>query len=150
MRGTLLIAVALLVARSAATQTPAERPLALEARFDGIFARRVTTTHAGLGVTRAASRNLELQIVLAGGVTMRGDNDDRNASGRADVLARFAPRPTRRDAWAAYGGGGASVLVEKTARGRAVLAIVVGVRGRRQFVEMGLGGGFRAGAGVRF
>lgn len=149
MRGAFLVA-ALLLARVSAAQVPVARPVTFEARFDGIFARRVTTTHAGLGVTRTASRNLELQLVLGGGVTMRDDRDDEQPSGRADVFARFAPRPTRRDAWTAYGGGGASVLVERHARGRAVLAIVAGIRGRRQFVEIGLGGGFRAGAGVRF
>lgn len=150
MRGTALVALTLLLAGVATAQEPSARPITFEARLDGILASRVTTTHAGLGLTGSASRNLELQVVLGGGVTMRDEQDDVSASARADVLARFAPAPANRTRWGAYAAGGVSALVERGARGRAVLTLLVGARGRRTFVEAGLGGGFRFGAGVRF
>jgi hypothetical protein len=90
-----------------------------------------------------------LQVVVGGGVTTRDDQDDASASARGDVLARFAPPPANRNRWGAYAAGGVSALVERGERGRAVLVLVVGARGRRGFVEAGLGGGFRLGAGLR-
>jgi hypothetical protein len=116
---------------------------------DGILARHVATTHIGLGVTRRTSRNLELQLVAGGGVTFRDDDDSRR-SARADVLARFAPAPVSPSAWGAYASAGVGALVERGARGRAVLVLLVGVRGRRAFFEAGLGGGLRLGLGARF
>jgi hypothetical protein len=149
VRGALVVALALLVARLSAAQLPSARPVVFEARVDAILARRVTTTHVGLGASRAASRNLELHVVVAGGLTMRDERDDASASARADLLARFAPLPADRSRWGAYAAGGVSALVERGTRGRAVLALLVGARGRRGFVEAGLGGGLRLGAGVR-
>lgn len=118
--------------------------------MDAIVASRVTTTHLGLGLTKTASRNLELSLALGGGVSLRDERDDVTPSARADVLARFAPLPANQNRWSAYAAGGVSALLERGARGRAVLVLVVGARGRRAFVEAGLGGGLRLGAGVRF
>jgi hypothetical protein len=143
------LALAILVARTSTAQVPSARPVALEARLDGIVASRATTTHAGLGLTRPASRNFELEVVVGGGVTMRDERDDARASARADILARFAPLPADRNRWGAYAAGGVSALVERGARGRAVLALLVGARRRRGFVEAGLGGGLRVGVGLR-
>lgn len=138
------------MARVSAAQAPSARPVAFEARLDGIVARDITTTHAGLGLTRRASRNFEVQVAVGGGVTMREGRDDASASARADVLARFAPPPADRNRWGGYAAGGVSALVERGARGRAVLALLIGARGRRALVEAGLGGGLRLGAGLRF
>ena len=149
MRGAALGALAVLVARSSTAQVPSAG-VSFEARLDGIVASAVTTTHVGLGLTRHASRNLEVHVVVAGGVTMRDGRDDATASARGDVLARFAPRPANRNQWGAYAAAGVSAFVERGARGHAVLALMVGARGRRAFVEAGLGGGLRLGAGVRF
>lgn len=150
MRGAVVVAFALFIARVSTAQAPSARSVAFEARLDGILANRVTTTHVGLGVARAATRSVELQVVVGGGITTRGGQDDANASARADILARFAPLPADRNRWGAYAAGGVSALVERGTRGRAVLALLVGARGRRSFVEVGLGGGLRLGAGVRF
>ena len=150
MRGAAVIILTLLVARSSAAQAPGTRSAGLEVRLDGIVASRATAAHAGLGLTRRAARHLEVQLVGAGGVTVRDGSDDTNASGRADLLARFAPLPDDPTRWGAYAGGGISALMERGARGRAVLALVIGARNRRLFVEAGLGGGVRLGSGVRF
>lgn len=150
MRAAAVVALGLLAARVLPAQAPSAPAVALEARVDAIVASRVTTTHLGLGLTRRTSRNLELSLTIGGGVTVRDERDDATASARADVLARFAPLPVRPDQWSAYAAGGVSALVERGAHGRAVLALVVGARGRRAFVEAGLGGGLRVGAGVRF
>ncbi|HEY7408890.1 MAG TPA: hypothetical protein VH638_11545 [Gemmatimonadaceae bacterium] len=149
MRGALLVALAILAPRAATAQV-ATRSLAIEARADGIVARRATATHIGMGVARQASRNLEMALVLAGGVTTRDELDDPRASGRADVLARFAPAPASATAWSAYASAGVGGLFERGATGKAVLVLLAGVRGRRAFVEVGLGGGVRLGAGLRF
>jgi hypothetical protein len=149
VRGAVVVALALFIARVSTAQAPSARSVAFEARVDGILASRVTTTHVGLGVARAATRSVELQVVVGGGITTRGGQDGASASARADILARFAPLPADRNRWGAYAAGGVSALVERGTHGRAVLALLVGARGRRSFVEVGLGGGFRIGGGVR-
>ena len=145
MRGAAVVALALL-ARVGAAQAPARAP-AVELRVDGILASDATATHVGLGLARRASRNFEVQIVVAGGVTMRDAYDDTRASGRGDLLARFAPASG--DGWSAYASGGVGGLFERGTTGRAVLVLLIGARGRRTFVEAGLGGGVRVGAGLR-
>jgi hypothetical protein len=149
VRCALVVALALFVVRASTAQV-ARRPGSVELRVDGILARRATTTHLGLGLTRAASRNLDLQLVLGGGVTLPDERDGATASGRADVLARFGPAPTNPNGWGVYVSGGVGALVERGARGRGVMVILVGARGRRAFFEAGLGGGLRVGAGLRF
>ena len=151
-RGTcVVIALTLLAARAAESQARS----ALEVRVDGIAASRVTTVHLGVGGTRVVSRNLELQLVIGGGTAFREGSSDDAAAGRGDLLARFAPLPTDGRRWGAYVASGLSALVERGTSGRAVLALLVGIEGgrareTRSFVELGVGGGVRLGAGVRF
>ncbi|MGQ0713875.1 MAG: hypothetical protein ACT4PJ_09085 [Gemmatimonadaceae bacterium] len=147
---------AMLLGAALITQTAeAQSSNALEVRADAIVASRVTNAHVGIGGTHVMSRNLELQLVLGGGVAVREGVDENALSGRGDLLARFAPMPDDGRSWSAYVAGGVSTMLERGARGRAVLALLVGVEGgragaRRGFFELGLGGGLRAGAGVRF
>ena len=148
MRGAAVVALALL-ARVGAAQVP-PRSAAIEVRVDGIFGQDVATAHAGLGLIRPASRNFELELVLGGGMTTRDEQDESRASARADILARFAPPPASRDAWSAYAAGGVGGLFERGVKGRGAIILLVGARGRRTFVEAGLGGGLRLGAGGRF
>jgi hypothetical protein len=147
----LVIALMLVVVRAG----EAQKRSALEARVDGIVASRVTTLHLGIGGTRVLARNLEVQVVIGGGTAFRDGSSDRAAAGRADLLARFAPLPANGQRWSAYVAGGISTLVERGTSGRAVLALLVGMEGgrareTRSFVELGVGGGLRVGAGVRF
>jgi hypothetical protein len=149
--GYAILALLLLTARAAQSQSPS----ALEVRVDGIAASRVTTVHLGVGGTRLLARNVELQLVIGGGAAFRRALSGHAAAGRADLLARFAPLPADRRRWSAYIAGGLSALVERGTSGRAVLALLVGVEGgrareTRTFVELGVGGGVRLGAGVRF
>lgn len=116
--------------------------------MDGILARRATATQVGVGVARPMSRNIDLQLVVGAGATV-GEDEDPRASGRADILARFAPAPASSNAWSAYASAGASTLVERDAQGRAVLVVLLGVRKGDGFFEAGLGGGVRLGIGVR-
>lgn len=146
---------ALLLAVLLVRTSEAQSEGAYEVRADAIVASRVTRAHVGVGATRALARNLELQVVIGGGVSVRDGAEENATSGRGDLLARFAPLPADRQGWSAYVAGGVSTMVERGTRGRAVLALLVGVeggraRGRRGFFELGLGGGLRAGAGVRF
>ena len=146
MRGA-IVAIALLLPAAVVAQTPA-RSSAFELRMDGILARRATMTHLGLGVTRPMSRNVQLQVVVGAGATVR-EGDDPRASGRADLHARFAPAPASASAWSAYASAGAGVLVERDIEGRALLVLLLGVRKGDGFFEAGLGGGVRLGIGVR-
>jgi hypothetical protein len=148
VRGVVVVAFALLIAPVGAAQVPA-RAASFEARMDGILSRSVVTTHLGFGVARPTSRNLELQFALGAGVALSEDEDPR-PSARADALARFAPPLASPNAWGAYASAGVGALVERGARGRALLLLLVGVRGRGTFFEAGLGGGLRLGMGVRF
>ena len=146
-----VIALMLLTARAAESQ----KRSALEVRVDGIAASHVTTVHLGVGGTRLVARNLEVQLVIAGGTAFHEGSSDNAAAGRADLLARFAPLPADRQRWSAYVAGGFSALVQRGTSGRAVLALLVGMeagraRETRSFVELGVGGGLRLGAGVRF
>lgn len=146
-----VIALTLVSARFAESQ----KRSALEVRVDAIAATRVTNVHLGIGATRVVSRNLEIQLVIAGGTAFRRALSGDAAAGRADLLARFAPLPADRQRWSAYVAGGLSALVERGTSGRAVLALLVGMEGgrareTRNFVELGVGGGLRVGAGVRF
>lgn len=147
----IVIGLTLFFARVAESQ----KRSALEVRVDAIAASRVTTVHLGVGATRVVSRNLEVQLVIGGGSAFREGSSDDAAAGRADLLARFAPLPADRQRWSAYVAGGLSGLVERGTSGRAVLALLVGMEGgrareTRSFVELGVGGGLRLGAGVRF
>lgn len=147
----MVIVLTVLAARPAESQ----KRSALEVRVDGIAANHVTTVHLGVGATRVLSRNLEVQLVIGGGTAFREGTGENAAAGRADLLARFAPLPADRQRWSAYIAGGLSALVERGTSGRAVLALLVGMEGgrareTRSFVELGVGGGLRVGAGVRF
>lgn len=146
MRGA-IVAIALLLAPALAAQARA-RSSSFELRMDGILARRSTMTHIGLGATRPMSRNVELQLVVGGGATVRDDHDPR-ASARVDLLARFAPAPVSVNSWGAYASAGIGALVERDVEGRAVLVLLLGARKGDGFFEAGLGGGVRLGVGLK-
>lgn len=148
MRAAIVVALVVIGTRPAAAQAPA-RSTALDVRIDGIITEGAATTHLGVGVARRMSRNVGMQVVIGAGATTSGDGDTLG-SGRADVLARFAPAPANANAWAAYASAGAGAIVRRESKGSAVLVVLLGVQKRRGFVEGGLGGGVRVGAGVRF
>jgi hypothetical protein len=149
VRAALAVAFVLFATHVAVAQERPRTP-GIELRLDGIFPRGAVTTHGGLGLARVLTRNVGAQLVVAGGITKREDADDPRASARADLLARFAPPPSRPGAWSAYASAGVSALFERETSGRAVLVLLVGARGRRAFVDAGVGGGVRVGGGVVF
>ena len=147
MRGAIVVAFAVILARTVAAQ--AARSTAFDIRADGIITEGEGTAHLGFGVARRVSRNVGMQVVLGAGATMSGDGYTLG-SGRADVLARFAPAPGSANDWAAYANAGVGAIVYRKSKGSGVLVVLLGVQKRRGFVEAGLGGGFRVGGGVRF
>ncbi|HJU69749.1 MAG TPA: hypothetical protein VJ650_16025 [Gemmatimonadaceae bacterium] len=148
MRAAIVVALAIIFTRTVAAQAPA-RSVAFDIRADGIITEGAGTAHLGFGVARRLSRNVGMQVVLGAGATMSGDGYSL-ASGRADVLARFAPAPSSANGWAAYASAGAGAIVYRESKGDGVLVVLLGVQKRRGFLEAGLGGGLRLGAGVRF
>jgi hypothetical protein len=89
-------------------------------------------------------------VALAAGVGERG-----GAAGRGEVAWHFLldPRGARGLGW--YGGGGVAVTAFPDGRVRPWVLLVVGVEGasaapRSTFFELGVGGGVRVAAGVRF
>jgi hypothetical protein len=122
-----------------------------ELRVDALVAR-ATALHLGLGGSLPAGRAVRVEIVAAGGGARR-DGDTR-LSLRGDVVARFLLDPERLARWGLYAGAGGSVRHDEGGRTRALAVVTIGVEGpggRRlmPFVEVGLGGGARIGAGVR-
>jgi hypothetical protein len=148
VRAAIVVALVVIGTRTAAAQAPA-RSTALDVRVDGIITEGAATTHLGVGVARRMSRNVGMQVVIGAGATTSGDGDTIG-SGRADVLARFAPAPANANAWAAYASAGAGAFLRVESPGCAGLGVLLGVPSRRGVVAGGLGGGVRVGAGVRF
>jgi hypothetical protein len=148
VRAAIVVALAVIATRTVVAQAPA-RATTLDVRIDGIVNPDAASTHFGLGIARPMTRNVGAQLVLGAGATLT-DDDDRHGSGRADLLVRFAPAPSSGNAWAAYANAGVGALVQRESKGRAVLVVLIGLQKRRGFLEAGLGGGVRVGAGLRF
>jgi hypothetical protein len=151
-RVTLLaIALAAVVIPSESdAQLAPSRPRA-EARLDVIAARR-TATQIGVGVAVPAGIYVRAGATVAAGLTTGEGRTD--ASGRLDLIARFLLDPILQFPRAPYAGGGVSLRYDGDERIQSFLVIVIGVEGspRRGIlpsVELGLGGGVRAGVVLR-
>ena len=100
---------------------------------------------AALGV-RPGGR---LRLAVLGAV----GSEAGSVAGRGEIMAIFHLNPYRRTGWSAYGGGGVAVTVRNGAEGGYILALL-GLESRPAgttgwFVEVGVGGGVRAAAGIR-
>lgn len=139
-------------AAEAGAQSAAE-PVQPELRTDLLVARW-TSIQGGLGVSFPAGTYLRIGgTAAAGGGSMGFDS-------RLDVFGRFSPDPFRQSRWSPYGGGGLSERF--TQRGapqfRGYLLVFIGVEGPLSrgsssgwvpALELGLGGGLRAGIAMR-
>ncbi|MDZ7631250.1 MAG: hypothetical protein U5K74_07860 [Gemmatimonadaceae bacterium] len=106
----------------------------------------------GLGLAIPAAYNVRLGVEAgAGGVQRRGG---WSPIGRVDLLGRWLSDPFRQSRWAIHAGGGVGVLLEEQRAPRPVAIVTLGVDGPSDGawvpgVEVGLGGGVRAGLTLR-
>ena len=147
------IALALLCVSSVAAAQSAPLPLQSEVRLDALLAAE-PAVHAGFGLSVPAGIYVRTGLVVGAGAGRHG------FEGRTDFIARFTFDPLRQSRWAPFGGAGVSTRFNSTAEGGAkgYLLFYLGVegplplgrsRGFVPFVEVGLGGGTRIGAGLR-
>jgi hypothetical protein len=142
-------------AASAQGATTRARPRG-EARIDYLWPHP-HAVHAGVGVNIPVGPYLRVGLIGGAGTSWR-DGQSR-PSARADVVGRFALDPFRERRWGLSAGGGLSVRYDGTGldrqqRWRALVAILLDLEGPRAgsiapAVQVGLGGGWRAGVILR-
>ncbi|MHB1224068.1 MAG: hypothetical protein ACYC2G_08525 [Gemmatimonadaceae bacterium] len=153
---TLLTTVA--TARPATAQAAVRRARlggpVVEARAE-LLAARSTTLHLGAAALWPVSPYLRVGMLAAAGVTSGpAASDDRAASARAEVVARFTPNPDPAARWRPYGQATAGVLAVRGTTGRALVSVAVGaehapIGAIRPAIEVGIGGGLRVAIALR-
>jgi hypothetical protein len=130
-------------------------PSRTEARLD-FLGPDPSALHVGVGVNVPAGTYLRLGLVAAGGASR--DAGRTAGSARADVVGRFLFDPFRERRWGFSGGGGVSTRYDRAADGRrrwrALVTLLADLEGPRvrsvaPALQLGLGGGFRAGVILR-
>lgn len=137
------LAAALLAGAQAGAQEAT--PLQAEVRLDAMTGA-AWAVQAGAGVTAPLGTYVRFGVV--GGLGPGADG----MTGRGDLFARFTLDPFRQRRWAPYGAGGVSARFGGGSRN--YLLLLAGVegparRGVAPAVEVGFGGGFRAGVILR-
>ena len=123
-------------------------------RADG-FAGRERAAHVGAGLGLRLGTYAQLDVVGAAGASAGWEaSPATRASGRVDVLGRFALDPFEQFRRGPYAAAGLSLRVDEGARRRVHLTAVVGVEGRPRArwlpaLEAGFGGGVRVGVVLR-
>jgi hypothetical protein len=132
---------------------PAARPSRIQPTFraDVIVADRWSVQGAA-GVQIATAYNVRVAADAGVGAVSRATG--WHAAGRMDVLLRWLSDPFRESRWALNAGGGLGLNLEDSRRVRPVAIVTVGLdapAGARWLrgVEVGLGGGVRAGVTLR-
>lgn len=151
----MLVQCALLGATPVGAQAP-RAAVAPELRVD-VLGGRGTSVQAGAGIQIPAGAYVRVGVI--GGVGARassGSSGSSGAQGRVDVLARFLIDPFRQSRWGLSGGGGVSLRAASGDRVRPHLLLALDLEGPRSSqgfspaVQVGLGGGVRAGVGLRW
>ena len=148
----LLLAVSLAsVARAQATLDAGVKP---EVRIDAITSRSTTVLQLGGGVQIPAGYYARAGVIGALGAPV--SSGAQGVGGRLDVIVRFLFDPFREHAWGLSAGAGVSVRAAEHDRLRPYLATVIDLEGRRSAggvspaFQLGLGGGVRVGAALRW
>lgn len=145
----------LVLARPAAlrAQASGER-LTPEVRVDAIVAAHRTSLQAGGGLQVPAGYYARIGLIGAAGTDVVAGG--REASGRLDVVGRFLLDPFRQSSWGLSVGAGLSLRARSRDHVRPYLVTVVDLEGPRgnsgmaPSLQVGVGGGVRLGAGVRW
>jgi hypothetical protein len=122
-----------------------------EVRVDGIISN-AGVLQAAVGADIPISAAMHLELAAGAGPTFaNGARVDLSA--RTDAVVHFLLDPQHSMKWSPYAGGGIGARYNG-ANWRGVAIVVVGVNAPKwknaiPFVEAGLGGGFRIGAGLR-
>jgi hypothetical protein len=135
---------------AAATDASAQHAQA-EVRADAFVAHR-SAIQAALGADIAFSPEMHLELAAGAGPSFGGGAGAR-FSARTDAVVYFLLDPRHFMRWSPYAGGGIGARYDAS-RWRGVAIVVIGVNAPKwkhaiPFIEAGLGGGFRIGAGVR-
>jgi len=148
-------AAALMTAALAApihAQQPSTR-LVPEVRVDAIGASP-STVQGAVGVEIPAGWYVRVGVIAGAGGSV--DANERVPAGRLDVLARFLLDPFRQSSWGFSAGGGISLLAREGDHVRPQLLVALDLEGPRSrsgvspSIQVGLGGGVRAGIGLRW
>jgi hypothetical protein len=123
-----------------------------EVRVDAFVAHR-SALQAAVGADIPFSPELHLELAAGAGPAF-GGGPGLSFSARGDAVVHFLLDPRHLMRWSPYAGGGIGARYDSSAEWRGVAILVVGVNAPRwkhaiPFIEAGLGGGFRIGAGVR-
>jgi hypothetical protein len=124
-----------------------------EVRVDAIGASPATVQGAA-GIEIPAGWYVRVGVIAgAGGSVEEGESV---AAGRLDILARFLLDPFRQSRWGFSAGGGISLLAREGEHVRPQLLVALDLEGPRSSsgvspsIQVGLGGGVRAGIGLRW
>jgi hypothetical protein len=126
---------------------------AAELRVDGFGGDR-PGAQLGAGINLPLGYYARLGVI--GGLGAASVDDRGVLAGRVDLLARFLLDPFRQSRWGLSAAGGVSVRGNEGDRMRPHLLLLVDVEGRRTSsgvspaFQLGLGGGVRAGVGLRW
>jgi hypothetical protein len=147
-----VVTIVVLVATFMATSAGNAQRIEPEARIDGIIAHR-GALQAALGADVAFSPALHLELAAGAGPSFAGGTGSK-LSARGDAVVHFLLDPVHRMRWSPYAGGGVGARYDRGGDWRAVAILVAGVNAPQwkhavPFIEAGLGGGLRIGAGIR-
>lgn len=153
-RGLLALLSCAALAASAHAQSTIDAGVKPEVRVDAITARSSTVVQVGGGVEIPAGYYARIGVIGAVGAPLASAS--RSLHGRLDVIGRFLFDPFREHAWGLSAGAGVSIRVAEHDRVRPYLATVLDLEGPRRAsgfspaVQVGLGGGVRVGAALRW
>jgi len=155
-----IVRVALVMLASASLAMPMRAQASLnagvkpEVRIDAITAHSVTVVQAGGGIEIPAGYYARIGVIGALGAPV--STGASGVSGRLDVIGRFLFDPFREHAWGLSAGAGVSMRVAEHDKVRPYLATVLDLEGPRSAsgvspaIQVGLGGGVRVGAALRW
>ncbi|HEX7977542.1 MAG TPA: hypothetical protein VF461_03010 [Gemmatimonadaceae bacterium] len=124
-----------------------------EVRVDAIGASPATVQGAA-GIEIPAGWYVRVGVLAGAGASV--EEGESAAAGRLDILARFLLDPFRQSRWGFSAGGGISLLAREGDHVRPQLLVALDLEGPRSSsgvspsIQVGLGGGVRAGIGLRW
>jgi hypothetical protein len=153
-RGVLVMVASTALSSIARAQATLDAGVKPELRADAITSRATTVVQVGGGAEIPAGYYVRVGVLGAVGAPV--SSGARDLGGRLDVIARFLFDPFREHAWGLSAGAGVSLRVAEHDRVRPYLATVLDLEGPRRAsgiapsFQVGLGGGVRVGAGLRW